>query len=176
MDVIALAVFSTVIGALVPDSKGDGMRRLIGMIAGFALLLAICRPIAEAAEDIRLIPERLKELLLPEWEEGAVIRQEAEDWIEARGVANVENGVRTLICARYSLDTSDVAVEAETSHDPSGAVTIECLYIKLYCGLDIAPGEIELYIGNLLACPCQVEFFDHPQIRTQESGNGAQAV
>ena len=154
-DILILSVRCTLIGVLVPQSKGDSMRRLISLIAGLSVLIAVAKPIADAAEEIRQLPDRVYELLFPDWEEGEAIQDSAGEWVAERGIRNVENGITALICARWQLEKADVNAALTTSRDESGNIVIDAVRVTIAAACDSA--AIESYISDLLACPCHVQ-------------------
>ena len=155
-DILILAVLSTLIGVLIPESKGDSMRRSITLIAGLCVLLAIAQPLVRTADHIRSVPERLYELLFPEWAEGEEIHREAEEWTVRRGVRNAENGIAALLSARWQIGEDKIAVNLQINRNENGDIVLECVEIILDTDVPVPDSEISTYITDFLACPCRI--------------------
>ena len=155
-DIIILAVVSALLGGLAPAYKWDAVRRLLGMISGLYLLYAIAQPVVGTVREIQMLPERLYDLLLPEWENAEEQQKETEEWVIKKGVHNVEQGICTLICAKWHLDASEVSAVLTTARTQNGEVIITGVDIVLSAERNC--GEIEAYIVNLLCCPCSVQY------------------
>jgi len=155
-DILILAVLCTLIGILVPESKGDGFRRMISWIAGLAVLIAIAKPFADAADSMQSVPERLYDLLFPAWEEGAEIHRDAEEWTVQRGIRNAENGIAALLAARWQIEADSARVCLRVSRNETGDAMLDCVEITLRADCGVPEEEIRTYIENLLACPCHI--------------------
>jgi len=155
-DILLLAVISALVGILVPDSKNDGMRKLVSLIAALAILCAICEPIADAAEEADALSAHVQALLFPDAEAENAARADADAWVEARGIANLESGIAALIRSRFSLGDADIQVSVSHSRDAGGAVVVETVHIRI-TGAECSTSAVETYIGDMLACPCRAE-------------------
>ncbi len=155
-DILILAVLCALIGVLIPESKGDSMRRVISLIAGLVVLIAIAEPFAEAAENIQSVPERLYDLLFPAWEEGEEIHRDAEEWSVRRGIRNAESGIAALISARWQIEEDKVDVQLSIFRNENGDIVLDCVEIALDADVPASEAEIRAYITDLLACPCRI--------------------
>lgn len=157
MELMALSLFGACLGTLVPEGKGDSMRRLITMILGLAILSTSIEPVITSLSAIRTIPDRLYDLIIPEWDEGERIWEESRAWVEDRGLDNIRRSLSAWLCTRYALSENDVTVELACSRGSGGELTLEQVQLTL----QTLPGqttaeEIARCVADMLGCPCIV--------------------
>lgn len=154
-DIVAIVLLTSCIIAVIP-SKKQGIQSTISLIAGLSVLIALCTPIARAAEGLRVLPERFMHLLLPSAEDLDETEVQSDKWVIRYGVRNIERGVQTLVASRFGWENSDVYVEVETGALENGTVSVDRICIYLLNQASCRDAEVEKYISDILACPCKV--------------------
>ena len=154
-EIVAVVLAGTIAGILTPESKGDGYRRFVRMICGLAVLFVITESVGTAVVRVRTVLPELEEWFSVEWRSGEEIHAQAQEWVIARGIRNVEQGATALVRTRFS---QEVSVNAAASTAEDGTVFIESLQILADrdSGADLR--AIEEYLENLLSCPCRAEW------------------
>lgn len=155
-DVVCVVLLGTLAGILAPESRGEGYRKLVRMIAGLALILVIADTALTAVQNFRGFFDQLEETVTEEWNRSEDVRREAEAWVTERGIRNVEEGAAALVRSRFH-PKGEVQVIAASSADSTGMVSIDALLIRLESSSDAQLREIESYLSGLLSCPCHAE-------------------
>ena len=154
LDIMVLICVSTFVHVLVPESQSDGIRKAVSFLAGLALLLAVCEPIAETVDKLSILPEKFLALVIPDTESVKQTESDAEKWVVRYGIKNIEHGVNALVESKFHLSTGSVTTEVETGSDETGAITVECLRIRISREAICDLREIESYVSSLLSCEC----------------------
>ena len=154
-EIVAVVLAGTIAGILTPESKGDGYRRFVRMICALSILLVMAESVCTAVERVRTFLPELEERFSVEWRTDEEIYAQAQQWVTARGIRNVEQGAAALVRTRFAQEVS-VNVTASTEED--GTVCIESLRIVADkdSGADLR--AMEEYLENLLSCPCRAEW------------------
>ena len=161
---ITLALISAFIGAIVPKGKNDGIKKTVLFLCGTAVLVTIASPLVRAAENLLELPEKMFDLLNPD---GADMESEAVNartWVIRYSVENIENRVNALLSYRYGLSSDSVATVAVTDMDKTGTVFLTELRVSVSRNVGVTGQELARYVGEMLACPCYVEFIDAEKV------------
>lgn len=154
-DLMILAVSSAVIGALVPKSANDGLKKAVAFLAGLALLLALFRPIIRFVPDLAGLPEKLSSLFFADTDTLAKHEEEAAAWVIKYSTENIEAGVEALLSQRYGLPADSVRAEAITASGKDGVVILERLIVRVDAAAGIDGADAVRFIRDTLACPCE---------------------
>ena len=143
------------LGALIRMLSPEGdMKRYIGLVSAFCVLLAVAKPLIVQYES--------KEGLF--WEEwGAGGEQESVNYDEiydqsliGAGGMLAENQIKLLIIKEFSLSEEDVSVQGDFEMK-NGIGTIRQITLYLHRStISVDPRELTEYLTKCYACPCVV--------------------
>ncbi len=153
---VMLVFVSCIIGILVPGFGDGGMKKPIRFLSGIILLIALVDPIQSWIPSAASAPKAFLSMLFPDTGEMEEIENKSESMVIEYSVANIESGVCALIENRYGVPSGSVRAEAKTGRNEAGEVTLESLLLYVKFPLTVYAEEIERYVSDLLACPCDV--------------------
>ncbi len=124
-DLIGIAVVSSVLGVLIPHLSGETMKPFVRFLAGMAVLVLLCEPVAAAAASLRDVTADFFEQLIPDTgtmeESGASNGSDAERTAAAR-IAEIAS---LLLQEAYALEPDTFSVNGTCSFtDGSGCLTV----------------------------------------------------
>ena len=150
-----LLLLGTMLAALAPSGGGERMRRSVALLAALSVLLAFAEAAAEAAGPLRALPDRLREILVPDTETTAAYAAEARARTAADGIRRAEAGAACLIAARFGVPPGQITVTIDSALSPDGTLTVREAAVTHPPGVDGA--AVEAFARGILGCPCRAQ-------------------
>lgn len=157
-DFLTLSLVCTIIGMLAPLKKDSRLKKGISFLSGIVLILAIVIPLTEYASALKNIPEHFLALLFPDNEEVDDVQINSEEWVIRYAKENVESKTAATVENRFGLTPGSVEITVNVTVDKQGNYILSKVRVSVLPNVMLTENILEDYVGNLLACPCEVIF------------------
>ncbi len=154
MSVICAALAVGVIGVLMPDDEGGGLRRHVGLIGALCVVAILISPAHHLLDFLGGLSER-------DWAadtEQDVEQYESEysKYLTSLGERELAEGLATLICDNFDISPEQCHVNAKIGQYDGQAVAEQVTVILSGTALLRDPYAIEEFVSELLGCRCTV--------------------
>lgn len=154
MSVICAALAVGVIGVLVPEGEGGGLRRHMGLIGALCVVAILISPAHHLLEFLGGLSEG-------DWHvdtEQNVEQYEAEysKYLASLGERELADGLATLICNEFDISPEQCHVNAKIGQYDGQAMAEQVTVILSGTALLRDPYAIEKFVSEMLGCECTV--------------------
>lgn len=145
-----------VIGAVVPDGSGDGLKKYVSFIGALCVLCVLISPLGGVVDFVGRLGDGGFDGFFDSLSDKGKYEQRYSDYLMSLGRDNISEGVRSLLSEKFGIPSDECRVSVKTrEHD--GTLAVESVTVilsgrSLFCD----PYEIEEYISGLLNCKCTV--------------------
>ena len=154
MSVICAAITVGVIGALIPEGEGGGLRRHVGFIGALCVTAILISP---ASRLLRFLGDlSVDDLDIYSGQSADAYENEYKKYLQSLGERELSDGIAAAICDKFDIPDSLCHVNARIYEYDGHAVAQQVTVILSGSALLRDPYEIEAFVSEMLGCECRV--------------------
>ncbi len=155
MSIVGAALLCSAVVMLVPDIRGDTLKKYVKLIGALCLICIMLRPAASLGEAVGKLAER-GESILAESEAGEDHSKVYSEYLGEIASRSSEEAVLSLLSEQFSVSAEQCRVETEIEQS-DGQSRLTNIRIYLFGEAVLRdPYLIESRVGELFGCPCRV--------------------
>lgn len=154
MSLIMAALIVGLIGVLVPEGDGGGLRRYVTFVGCLCVLILLISPITRVLGFVGELSDGGFDISFDKQRDE--YDERFKQYIMSLGEESITAELTDIICEKFDISEQECHVKVDT-YDAQGQMAIGCVTVIL-SGKAIFrdPYEIEQYITDLLGCECAV--------------------
>jgi hypothetical protein len=154
MSLIIAALLVGLLGALVPEGEGGGLRRYVTFIGCLCVLILLISPVTHMLGFMSELSDGDIDISF-DTQDGQY-EQQFKQYITSLGEDSITAELTRVICEKFDISEQECHVKIDT-YDANGEMAIGRVTVIL-SGKAIFrdPYEIEQYVNELLGCECTV--------------------